>query len=213
MKTTLFYVHDPMCSWCWAYRPVLGQIRAALKGQLTVVDILGGLAPDTDEPMPEEQQQAIQGYWRQIQQQVGSEFNFDFWRLNTPRRSTYPACRAVIAATQQGAGDAMNLAIQTAYYLRAMNPSDDEILATLADELGLDFDRFVNDLNAPATQERLAAQIQQARQMGADSFPSWVLVHQGRSHVISIDYSSAQNTLARIVDILKSSSTDHNNDR
>ncbi|MFT6977114.1 MAG: putative protein-disulfide isomerase, partial [Shewanella psychromarinicola] len=20
-NTTLYYVHDPMCSWCWGYRP------------------------------------------------------------------------------------------------------------------------------------------------------------------------------------------------
>ena len=204
MASVLYYVHDPMCSWCWAYQPVLQQIRAALKGQLQIVDLLGGLAPDTDELMPEAQQQAIQGYWRRIQQDVGSEFNFDFWRKNTPRRATYPACRAVIAAAHQGAAEAMNQAIQRAYYLRAMNPSDDEVLAQLADELQLNFEQFLDDLNSEETQQTLMDQIQHARAMGANSFPSWVLVHKDQTHNIAIDYLSAQNTLARIVDILKS---------
>ena len=31
----------------------------------------------------------------------GVRFNFDFWTHCTPKRSTYPACRAVIAARAQ----------------------------------------------------------------------------------------------------------------
>ena len=28
--TILYYVHDPMCSWCWAFRPVLLELRDKL---------------------------------------------------------------------------------------------------------------------------------------------------------------------------------------
>ncbi|GAM76629.1 thioredoxin [Vibrio ishigakensis] len=52
------------------------------------------LAPDSDEPMPMEMRAAIESYWERISGLLGTEFNHDFWRNNTPRRSTYPACRA-----------------------------------------------------------------------------------------------------------------------
>ena len=138
--TTLYYVHDPMCSWCWGFRPVWQEIRQNLAGNIQVKYLLGGLAPDNDEIMPVAMQQDIAGYWRKIQQHIpNTEFNFDFWQQCEPRRSTYPACRAVIAARKQQADIelAMIEGIQKAYYLHAQNPSNDDTLISLAVKLGL----------------------------------------------------------------------------
>ena len=194
----LYYVYDPMCSWCWAYAPVLARVRAALSNQLTIVDVLGGLAADTDEPMPEAQRAEIEGIWRRIQSELETPFNYAFWRENTPRRSTYPACRAVLAAAQQGAAVAMTSAIQVAYYQRAMNPSDDDVLLQLADELELDFARFSADFFS----EAIAAEHQQHRalrqRLGAHQFPSWVLVKNGEAIPILLDYHAAEPTLAQL---------------
>ena len=195
---TLYYVHDPMCSWCWGYRPVLLQVRAALQNQLRIVSVLGGLAPDTDEPMPVEMQQQIESYWYQIEKELGAEFNHNFWKVCQPRRSTYPACRAVIAARQQRADEAMILAIQHAYYLRAMNPSEEDTLLQLADEMGLDFDRFARDLQSDETEQQLLQELSLRRQLGVNRFPSWVLQHGDRLAHIQIDYQSAHATLAQI---------------
>lgn len=201
----LYYVHDPMCSWCWAYKPVLEQIRQALKGQMVIVNVLGGLAPDTDEPMPQQQCEQIEGYWRRIEAEVGSEFNYNFWHKADiiPRRATYPACRAVIAAAQQDAEEAMIEAIQQAYYLRAMNPSEDDTLLQLADELELDFERFMADLNGDLVQNELLQQVAISRELPIQGFPSWVLEVDEHYYAIPVDYHSAQNTLARIVAIQK----------
>lgn len=203
-ETTLFYVHDPMCSWCWAYRPVLEQVIQALQGKVEIVDVVGGLAPDTDEIMPKDMQETIQGYWRKIEAQLGTEFNFDFWKKNQPRRATYPACRAVLAAENQGgkdAGRAMTQAIQLAYYLRAMNPSEEDTLLQLADEMGLDFDRFMADLESDAVHSALLEEIDFARSIGGSSFPSWFLKVGDVYHSIPVDYESSHTTLALVSEL------------
>ena len=149
----LYYVHDPMCSWCWAFRPVWSALTRDLPAGIRPQRLLGGLAPDTREPMPQQMRDKISAIWQQIQQMLpATEFNHDFWQRCTPRRSTYPACRAVISARNQGAGfeEPMILAIQRAYYLEARNPSEEETLAELAEAIGLDGDEFVRDLNAAA---------------------------------------------------------------
>ena len=46
-SATLYYIHDPMCSWCWAYRPTLMQLRENLPDDIRWQNVLGGLAPDT----------------------------------------------------------------------------------------------------------------------------------------------------------------------
>ena len=87
--------------------------------------------------MAPQMREYLQQTWRRIQQRIpGSQFNFDFWTSCEPRRSTWPACRAVIAAREQGAenDERMTRAIQEAYYLRARNPSDEAVLVTLAGE-------------------------------------------------------------------------------
>ena len=197
----LVYVHDPMCSWCWAFRPVWARIRAALPGGLEVRNLLGGLAADTGEPMPMEMQRAIRRIWQTIQQRVpGTTFNFDFWERCQPRRATWPACRAVLAARQQSAAqeEPMILAIQQAYYLQARNPSDRDTLIELADGLGLDRRRFARDLDSERLQTRLLEEIGQARRLGADGFPSLVLVDGGRTRLLQLDYRDPDVVLAQL---------------
>jgi putative protein-disulfide isomerase len=117
-------------------------------------------------------------------------------------RSTYPACRAVIAARKQQSEKALILAIQQAYYLRAMNPSVDDTLLQLADELELDFDRFQQDFYSEQVQGQLLNEIKLARSMGGNSFPSFKLKLGDSVHDISVDYQSAHTTLAQISEVL-----------
>lgn len=204
MPAILYYVHDPMCSWCWAFRPVWQEIRAALAKSIPIQYVLGGLAADTNQSMPFELQQKIQEIWKTIKKQVpGATFNFNFWTQCQPRRSTYPACRAVIAAAKQDAsfGETMILLIQQAYYLQARNPSDDSTLMELAMELGLDQQRFMADLNSKVTQEELFRQIQFTRQIGAQGFPSLILHQAGRYHPIRFSYQDASTTLIQIKEL------------
>jgi putative protein-disulfide isomerase len=201
MQATLIYVHDPMCSWCWAFAPVLERLQRELPAVVTTTRLLGGLAPDDDAPMTAAMRDYLQTTWRRIMATVpGTRFNFDFWENTRPRRSTWPACRAVIAARGQS-GDAearMILAIQQAYYLQARNPSDAATLIALASEIGLDSDAFARSLDAPSTQAELAAEIQAARQLGADSFPSFRLRIGGRTLAIAIDYRDTAPMCAAI---------------
>lgn len=197
-----------MCSWCWALRPQWQRLLAQLPQQIRVIKLLGGLAPDSDEPMPEEMRERLQATWRRIEQSVpGIRFNFDFWRNTVPRRSTWPACRAVLAARAQGEGcdEAMLEAIQRAYYQQARNPSDGDTLIALAGEIGLDTGKFALALTAPATQAQLSQEMAQAAALGVDSYPGLVLAINGSRWPVSVDYNSAGNMLATIEWLLEES--------
>ncbi len=197
----LIYIHDPMCSWCWGFRPTFERLCAALPAGIGVTRLLGGLAADSDQPMPQEMRQRLQETWQRIQQRIpGTQFNFDFWRDCRPRRSTWPACRAVIAARTLSARleDPMVRAIQHAYYLQARNPSDDDTLCALAGGLGLDVPAFAALLNAPQTHAALADEIARARQIGADSFPSLRLKVGQSVWPVPVDYCAVGPMLETI---------------
>jgi len=197
----LIYVHDPMCSWCWGFRPAFEHLREQLPRGLEVTRLLGGLAPDSDQAMPADMQSRLQDTWRRIQARIpGTQFNFDFWRDCRPRRSTWPACRAVIAARELDPAleAAMIHAIQRAYYLEARNPSDTDTLVALALQLGLDGPRFERRLHAPETDSALQREIAQARQMGADSFPSLRLQTGDGCWPIAVEYTDVNAMLDSI---------------
>lgn len=174
------------------------QLREHLPGEIVWQNVLGGLAPDNDEPMPEATREMVKGQWRNIQSSVGSRFNFDFWETCQPRRDTYKACRAVIAASRQQAEEVMIEAIQKAYYLRAMNPSEPETLADLAAESGLDRELFVEDLLSSGTETELRRQLLLRATLYVTSFPSLVL-EQGKRHaLIKHDYQDYRDSLRQI---------------
>jgi len=203
----LYYVHDPMCSWCWGFNPIWSEIKNNLPAQVEVKYLLGGLAPDSDVTMPLSMQSDIAGYWRRIQEHIpGTQFNFDFWDKCEPRRSTYPACRAVIAAREQNPSHeiAMIDAIQNAYYLNAQNPSDDSTLITLAAKLGLDEKQFADDLNSPHVQQQLEQEIHLGRQMGAQGFPSMILLNGKQAQYLTLDYNHSEGTVDTIKRLLAS---------
>lgn len=196
----LYYFLDPMCSWCWAFRPALRKIEAQLPENVELIRVLGGLAPDTDEAMPEEMRMKLQEIWRTIQLKVpGTEFNFRYWEVCTPRRSTYRACRAVISAGQQGDyGPAMIEAIQRAYYLEARNPSDRATLIESARDMHLDAERFARDLDHPATQAELDRQMALAKDCGVKGFPTLILETSQNRRVIDINPNDPEGILADI---------------
>lgn len=202
MKATLYYAHDPMCSWCWGFKPNWMAIKQALPENVTASYILGGLAPDSNVPMPAQMQSMLQQTWQRIEQTIpGTRFNFDFWTENEPRRSTYPACRAVIAARAESVEfeEPMILAIQTAYYLNAQNPSDDEVLTSLAKNIGCNEKQFKESLNSSITANTLTTEIRFAQRLGAQGFPS-LFLHTDNNEVIpvGVHYTQSKPVLDQI---------------
>jgi putative protein-disulfide isomerase len=200
--TILYHVHDPMCSWCWGFRQSWDNLQKALPAAIGVVNVVGGLAPDSEQPMPVEQQQIIAGYWTDVSERTGAEFNSDFWKNCKPRRSTYPACRAVLSACKQDAEQSMISAIQHAYYLRAMNPSDSSTLVALAGELKLDVRQFSDDLVSIETENELQRNFSLRRLLDVRSFPSLVLAQGVTMTPVGIDYDSHVPMLEVICDSL-----------
>ncbi|MDE3001467.1 MAG: DsbA family protein [Gemmatimonadota bacterium] len=202
MEPKLYYVADPMCSWCWGFRPVLQAIVSALPESVPVVYVMGGLAKDSDDPMPEETRAYVQRNWREVTETTGAEFNWDFWRKCKPRRSTYPACRAVLAARAQreDAAPEMFDAIQRAYYREARNPSDIETLAATAGSLSppLDVETFERDIRSPEIEAELQAEFNLRRSMGVREFPSVIVMHGDTQTDVVRGWANTETAMSRL---------------
>jgi len=201
MVHTLYYVYDPMCAWCYAFAPTFEKVKEELASNIKIVYVPGGLAPHTSEPMPQNMREKIESIWYQIEEVVGTKFNHDFWSECTPRRSTYLACQATLAAKNQGKEEEMIHAIQQAYYRRAMNPSDEETMIELAKELKLDIQLFKNTLNSEETIKNFTEKMNLRRKLNLNSFPSLAIKYKKEIYPINIKYNNPKTILEQIENI------------
>ncbi|MFT5111452.1 MAG: putative protein-disulfide isomerase [Parasphingorhabdus sp.] len=196
----VYYVLDPMCSWCWAFRDSWLALLKELPEEVNIRYVLGGLAADSDTPMADSMRQGLQQTWAMIAERTGTEFNFDFWSNNTPRRSTYPACRAVISAARLKPGSLLDMvhAIQRAYYMQAKNPSDTTILCDCAESIGIDRKSFAEELESEVVEQDFQKNLYLAQTMGIQGFPAVLVVAQKNDnekpahHLITSGYCDAQ---------------------
>lgn len=205
MIYTLYHVHDPMCSWCYAFKPTLDELRKHLADNIKLVHVVGGLAKHSDEVMPQEMQEKIEAIWYEIEDVVGTKFNHDFWKDCIPRRSTYLACQATILARAEDKEDEMIEAIQKAYYQKALNPSDASTLIELAKNIGMDEKKFEKDLKSQKIEEDLQNELNFRRSLNVRSFPSLILKYKKELYPINIKYNDYESMLDQINSLTENS--------
>ena len=191
-----------MCSWCWAFRATWLKALSQLPSHIDISYLLGGLAPDSKLPMSLETQKYVRDNWIKIQKVVpGTQFNYDFWTLNEPRRSTYLSCRAVISAKKQHPDFEVLMieGIQKAYYLNALNPSNEDTLIKIAKDIGLNEEKFKIALKSSKVNELLLDQIKMIKTMPISGFPSLVLVKDKDLVSIKIDYLEPNYIINQII--------------
>ncbi|MDY3201103.1 MAG: DsbA family protein [Arcobacter sp.] len=205
MVYTLYYVHDPMCSWCYAFKATLDELKKHLASNIKIVYVVGGLAKHSDEPMPKEMQEKIENIWYEIEEVTGTKFNHDFWKNCIPRRSTYLACQATILARYEDKEDEMISAIQEAYYQKALNPSDASTLISLAKQIGIDEKKFEENLKSQKIEDNLQEELNFRRSLYVKVFPSLILKYKKELYPINIKYNDYKSMLNQINDLVENS--------
>jgi len=71
----LYFVVDPMCSWCYGFAPSLRAVEPDLTPDVTLELVMGGLAPDSYVMMPRTMRAYVQGAWRAVEARCGTPFN------------------------------------------------------------------------------------------------------------------------------------------
>ena len=202
--SVLIYVHDPMCSWCYGFRPTWQSLKGQLPDGLPVVSLLGGLADDSDVPMPEEMVNYLKRTWDRIESTCGVTFNHTYWdQTPPPPRTTFISCRAVIVAERlAGRGEAFGERIQDAYYTEACNVWDFDVLCELAEEFGFNRNSFSEALASDDVRAVHDEQRQLTERLQVEGYPSVLLILNGEAFPIPVRHQDAEAMLEDITDLL-----------
>jgi putative protein-disulfide isomerase len=187
MPVELLYAANPMCSWCWGFAPVMGEITRRHGGRVRITTVLGALGRG-DAPMRPEDKAAVRAHWEHVQARTGQPFDFSFFDRETFVYDTEPACRAVAVVRAQR--DVLVLpylaAVQEAFYTRNGDVTQPSELQRLAEGLGVDGAAFAEAFAAPEMRAAVAQEFADVARLGVTGYPTLLGLTGGRATVLSL---------------------------
>jgi putative protein-disulfide isomerase len=185
MENILWYIADPMCSWCWGFSPVIERTRLEYAGRLKFELLLGGLRPGTKIPLPPAQRAEILGHWQAVHRITRQPFCFAGAMPEGFIYDTEPASRAVVAVSLMDEEMVFPFfrQVQAAFYAEQQNVTVPDVLAQLARAMGLDEQRFLQVFESDAARSRTLEHFEEARRRGVSGFPA-VMMQSPQEYVL-----------------------------
>lgn len=170
----LVYFADPMCSWCWGFSPVINGLAEHFGVRLPVTVIMGGLRPGTTAPMTDEMKAEIRHHWETVHERTGQPFDFSFFERDGFVYDTEPADRAIVVMRLLNPLVMLSYfnSVQRAFYAENRDVTDEEVLADIAAEHGLERERFLKALRTEQARKATITDYETARASGVTGFPT-----------------------------------------
>ena len=193
MQKELLFVVDPMCSWCWGFAPIIEELRTTLGDEYRFSLVLGGLRTKGEMPWNDTSKEYLRGHWKQVSQRTGQAFSDSLFEKEFFDYDTYPACKAVITVRElfgmQSAFVYLHT-IQEAFYTRAEDITNVDILSDLLSCVESDSTSFRTFFESERAQLLIEHDFAKARSMGANAFPSVVMIDEEGHMVCQKGYRS-----------------------
>ncbi|MBC8163617.1 MAG: DsbA family protein [Roseiflexaceae bacterium] len=203
MDEQLLYGYDPLCGWCFAFRPTMAAIRQAYP-DLSVELIMGGLVVgERVAPIAQARDYLIKGL-EQVRRTAGVSAGAAFYngllKQGSYISNSEPPCRAVYVAQQLAPERAYDFAdaLPEAYYGRGLPLDDADVMAGLAREYGIDADAFLAAWQSEQAKHGTQHAFQQARLAGFNSYPTLVYQHSKQRALVAQGFARPADAVARI---------------
>lgn len=181
--TTLHYIFDPLCGWCYAAAPLVDAARnvPGLKVEFHGGGMMTGANRRAITPQWREY---VMPHDRRIAEMTGQPFGEAYFegllRDNGAVMDSEPPITAILAAESLRSGGGLDMVhrLQRAHYVEGRRIADAQVLKAVAEELGFDAEAFAaafERLAGEATAQHIAESRQLLQRAGGQGFPTFVL--------------------------------------
>jgi len=174
---------DPYCTWCWGSEPVMRHIEETYGDQVRIGFVMGGLVKNAgqfSDPLNKiggpKMAEQVAGHWEEASHRHGMPVDAAVWLdMKDEFTSTWPANIAFKAAELQD----RELAKRFLRRLREAAAAERrlihrrEVQSALAQEVGLDHERFILDMDSGAAEAAFRRDLQECRDKQVTGFPSF----------------------------------------
>lgn len=208
--SSLIYIADPMCSWCYGFGPELAALLEGLPGGIPIEIVVGGLRAYNTKVMDEELKSTLLEHWHKVQDQTGLPFNFDALSRDNFIYNTEPACRAVVAARMLAPKVSLYVfhEIQRAFYADGLDITQASVLASVATKAlaeggyQVDEDTFLKTWNSDVAIKATNDDFVQVHKWGITGFPALVLERDGKLDMVTSGYVAMPKLIELMLDLV-----------
>jgi predicted DsbA family dithiol-disulfide isomerase len=172
MAVRVNYFTDPSCAWSWSTEPKLRHLMVEFGDSMSWSYVMGGLTRDftSADDGGDAMFRWLITHWMDVSEKGGMPLDPRLWSEG-PISSSYPACMAVKAASEQldDGGYRMLRALREGLFCFRRKLDNTEALVEEARRAGLDVQRFRVDLGSHATVEAFGADLEAARDIPGDA--------------------------------------------
>ena len=207
MDRILWYFADPMCSWCYGFSPVIKQLVAKYKSRVPISLIVGGLQPGTTIPINDDSRTEILHHWHQVHEMTGAKFLFDNALPEGFIYDTEPASRAAVSIPELEPTVTFPyfLRLQQAFYLQQRDITQTDVLADIAEEIGINRQQFLNQFASQEMHDKTQRNFAMSRQFGVRGFPTLILQDKGSLVLLCSGYTGFEQLESKLVAWLEQS--------
>lgn len=209
MKVNVEYFTDPICAWSYVSEPtvqsLLSEHRDHVDFHFRSLPILDKIIGQPKEGEKFHTPQEMQQEWTEISRKTGVRLDPTLWSENPPH-SSWPANRAMKAALRQGLDNGSRFIhlLRDAALVDRKNPSDLEVLKSIAVEAALDVNRFHKDMteNAQQLEREVADDAIEAIERCIFSTPTLVMQNDDEDKVIisgTLDYQVVNHAIRSLL--------------
>ncbi|HRD77233.1 MAG TPA: DsbA family protein [Hyphomicrobiaceae bacterium] len=193
----LVYFADPMCSWCYGFSPVIGEIARRFEGRMPVRIVMGGLRAGNERPMRDADRDYIRSAWTRVAAASGQPFDHAFFERESFVYDTEPACRSVVTMRRRAPERALEFLtrVSRAFYAENRDTTKASELAKLAAEFGEDADAFELAMLDPEMRNATLRDFLLAQQSGVSGFPCLVAGREADGYALVTSGFATLDTL------------------
>lgn len=195
----VYYVGDPMCSWCWGMSPVIDALARHCEDEAMGFRlVMGGLRAGGGDPWNDGFRDFLRQEWTHIAARTGQPFGFRLLERPAFTYDTEPACRAVVTARALfgEAPDANRrelaffAAVQRKFYVEGEDPKEPGFYHEICTATGIEPAIFGTRFASPESQAATRQDFRLARQLGVRGFPTVMLQIPAGLHELAVGYAS-----------------------
>ncbi len=193
LKKEIIFVVDPMCSWCWGFSPIIEKLREVQSINYDFSLVVGGLRTKGNMVWDTSSKEYLKGHWEQVAKSTGQSFCNILFEKKEFDYDTYPACKAVVTVRELW-GNEQSFEylhrIQEAFYLEGRDITKLDVLSEILEEKNDNAKYFQDFYHTERAEILMKHDFSKARSMGANAFPSVVIIDKDGHMVCQKGYRS-----------------------
>ena len=188
----IFYVGDPMCSWCWGISPQINALqRYAAQEHIKFNLIMGGLRPGGGQEWNKPFRDYLKHHWQEVHKKSGQPFDLSLFEKEKFNYDTEPACRAVITVRTIAPEKTLAFYEFVQYYFYALSgdPKQLDFYEIICKKLDIDFKVFSDQFTSNTLKLATQSDFRKSRELGIRGFPSVVYRKKDKLYTIANGYT------------------------